>query len=154
NFYFSKNNPPYWQRIEGSIPHLLVRLSVGDKLSAVNWRLRKEGLELFLFDAWRPRAGQAYFHDVWTPPELRRRGPSLEGDALRAEVERYWAAPTDDPMSPAPHSTGAALDLTIRIAGGEPLWMGSMFDDATPLAHRDRFERESASLAFSDEEAQ
>jgi D-alanyl-D-alanine dipeptidase len=154
NFYFSTRNPPYWQRIEGSVPELLVRRSIGEKLAAVNRRLRAEGLELFLFDAWRPRAVQAWFHDVWTPRELQRRDPSLKGDALRCEVERYWAAPTDNPMSPAPHSTGAAVDLTIRIAGGDPLWLGSMFDDATPLAHRDRFEGIASPLAFSDEEAQ
>jgi D-alanyl-D-alanine dipeptidase len=153
NFYFSAQNPPYWQRIEGAIPELLVRRSVGEKLAAVNRRLQSEGLELFLFDAWRPRAVQAFFHDSWTPRELQRRDPSLQGAALTTEVERYWAAPTDDPMSPAPHSTGAAVDLSVRIADGDPLWMGSMFDDATPLAHRDRFEGESRAVAFSDEEA-
>lgn len=154
NFYFSERNPPYWQRIEGAVPDLLVRQSVGAKLAVVNRRLRSQGLELYLFDAWRPRAVQAYFHDVWTPRELQRRNPSLTGDALKAEVERYWAAPTDGPMYPAPHSTGAATDLTIRLVNGDPLWMGSMFDDATPLAHRDRFEQAGGALAFSDEEAQ
>ena len=44
---------------------------------AVNARVAAAGLELFLFDAWRPRAVQAYFHDVWMPRELQRRDPSL-----------------------------------------------------------------------------
>ena len=35
-------------------------------------RLGQAGLELYLFDAWRPRAVQAYFHDVWMPQELQR----------------------------------------------------------------------------------
>jgi D-alanyl-D-alanine dipeptidase len=151
NFYFSDRNPPYWKRIEGSIPDLLLRKSVAEKLAQVNARLKPQGLELYLFDAWRPRAVQVYFHDVWVPAELRRRNPQLSGAALAAQVERYWAAPTDDPLQPAPHSTGAATDLTLRFIGGEQLWMGSIFDDATELAHRDRFERESES--FSDEEA-
>lgn len=153
NFYFSPNNPPYWRRIDGAIPDLLVRQSVGEKLAAVNARLNAAGLELFLFDAYRPRAVQAYFHDVWTPAELQRRDPSLTGAALLAEVETYWAAPTDDPMFPAPHSTGAAVDLSVRLIGGDFLWMGSIFDDATALAHRDRFETADSALAFSDEEA-
>src|SRR5437868_15539533 len=50
NFYFSYRNPPYWTRIEGSVPGLLVRKSVGDRLARVNARLQSEGLELFLFD--------------------------------------------------------------------------------------------------------
>ena len=151
NFYYSDRNPPYWQRIEGAIPDLNLRKSVAEKLARVNARLKPEGLELYLFDAYRPRAVQAYFHDVWVPAELQRRNPALTGAALAAEVERYWAAPTDDPMQPAPHSTGAASDLTLRFIGGEQLWMGSLFDDATELAHRDRFERDDDS--FSAEEA-
>ncbi|MBS0470088.1 MAG: peptidase M15D vanX D-ala-D-ala dipeptidase [Proteobacteria bacterium] len=154
NYYHARRNPPYWQRIEGSIPALLARSSVAQRLVRVDARLRSAGLQLHLFDAWRPKAVQAYFHDVWMPAELRRRNPSLTGDALTAEVERYWAAPSRDADSPAPHATGAAIDLTIRWIDGDALWMGSLFDDATPLAHRDRFEAlGDGDLSFSDEEA-
>ncbi|HUO90659.1 MAG TPA: M15 family metallopeptidase [Rhizomicrobium sp.] len=154
NYYWSDHNPPYWRRIVGAIPDLLVRRSVGERLARINRRLKETGLELFLLDAWRPKAVQAYFHDVWMPAELRRRNPALTGAALVAEVERYWAAPGLDDNSPAPHATGGAVDLTLRWIGGEPLWMGSIFDDATELAHRDRFEALSTDvLSFSDEEA-
>jgi D-alanyl-D-alanine dipeptidase len=154
NFYHSARNPPYWRSIEGSTPKLLLRQSVAEKLKAVNARLAPVGLELYLFDAWRPRAVQAYFHDVWMPEELRRRGSTLTGDALTAEIERYWAAPSGDENSPAPHATGSAVDLTLRWKDGEALWMGSLFDDVTALAHRDRFERlVTDSFSFSDEEA-
>jgi D-alanyl-D-alanine dipeptidase len=153
NYYFITRNPPYWRRIDGSVPDLLMREGVAVRLKDVNARLAKSGLELFLFDAWRPREVQAYFHDVWMPAELKKRQPSLAGEALTREVERYWAAPTVDENSPAPHSTGAALDLTLRWIGGEPLWMGSLFDDVTEIAHRDRFERVGDSISFSDEEA-
>ena len=154
NYYWMQRNPPYWRRIDGAVPDLKVRLSVAARLARVNARLAEAGLELFVFDAWRPRAVQAYFHDVWMPGELKRRDPSLSGAALTAEVERYWAAPSIDENSPAPHATGAAVDLTLRWTGGDALWMGSIFDDATALAHRDRFENLSdAALSFSDEEA-
>ncbi len=153
NYYYSHRNPPYWRRIEGAIPALLMRRSVGEKLRRVNARLEAATLELFLFDAWRPRAVQAYFHDHWTPAELQRRNPGLTGAALVAEVERYWAAPTLDAQSPAPHATGAALDLTLRWIGAEKLWMGSIFDDPSALSHRDRFETPGSALSLSDEEA-
>ncbi len=127
---------------------------MGEKLKRVNARLEAVTLELFVFDAWRPKKVQEYFHDFWMPTELKRRFPDLTDEALTREVERYWARPTSDAASPAPHATGAALDLTIRWVGAEQLWMGSLFDDATALAHRDRFERFSASdMSFSDEEA-
>jgi D-alanyl-D-alanine dipeptidase len=155
NFYASDRNPPYWGRIEGATEKLWLRRSVAEKLARVNVRAASAGLELFLFDAWRPRAVQAYFHDVWMPRELTRRNPGLQGTALTEEVERYWAAPSDSADSPAPHATAAAVDLTLRWKDGEALWMGSLFDDATELAHRDRFENLTLeNFSFSDQEAQ
>ena len=154
NFYASDRNPPYWQRIEGAVEQLWLRKSVAEKLLRVNGRAGAVGLELFLFDAWRPRAVQAYFHDVWMPRELTRRDPGLSGAALTQEVERYWAAPSDSADSPAPHATASAVDLTLRWKNGEALWMGSLFDDVTALAHRDRFEQlDTDNFSFSDQEA-
>jgi D-alanyl-D-alanine dipeptidase len=155
NFYAGDRNPPYWHRVEGATDKLWLRTSVAEKLRAVNARAAEAGLELFLFDAWRPRAVQAYFHDVWMPAELQRRDPTLTGAALTEEVERYWAAPSDSAASPAPHATAAAVDLTLRWKDGEALWMGSLFDDVTALANRDRFENLAAgNFSFSDQEAQ
>jgi D-alanyl-D-alanine dipeptidase len=153
NYYYATCNPPYYRRIEGSVPDLLARASVAARLAQVNARIAPQGLELFIFDAWRPRAVQAYFHDVWMPEQLQKRHPRLCGDALWREVGRYWSPPTSDPKAPAPHSTGGAVDLTLRWKGGEKLWMGSLFDDATAIAHRDHFERDDAEMGFSDEEA-
>ena len=155
NFYASPHNPPYWLAVDGATDKLLLRQSVGEKLVKVNKRAGETGLELFLFDAWRPRAVQAYFHDVWMPNELKRRHPQLSDEALLAEVERYWAPPSADENAPAPHATGGAVDLTLRRIGGDPLWMGSLFDDVTALANRDRFENLSAeNFSLSDQEAQ
>jgi D-alanyl-D-alanine dipeptidase len=154
NFYAGERNPPYWQKVEGATDKLLLRRSVAEKLLRVNARAGEAGLELFLFDAWRPRAVQAFFHDVWMPRELQRRSPGLSGAALTDEVERYWAAPSVDENSPAPHATGGAVDLTLRWKDGETLWMGSLFDDVTALANRDRFEHlPPGRFSFSDEEA-
>jgi D-alanyl-D-alanine dipeptidase len=154
NFYAGSRNPPYWQRVDGATDRLWLRRTVAEKLARVNARAGVAGLELFLFDAWRPREVQAYFHDVWMPRALAARDPSLSGAALTEEVERYWAAPSDSADSPAPHATAAAVDLTLRWKGGEQLWMGSLFDDVTALAHRDRFESLNAeNFSFSDQEA-
>src|SRR5215468_3140602 len=72
NFYAHAQNPPYYEKADGAIDALLVREGVGLRLNMVNARLGPCGLKLFLYDAWRPRAVQAYFHDVWTPRELKR----------------------------------------------------------------------------------
>jgi D-alanyl-D-alanine dipeptidase len=154
NFYAGDRNPPYWHRVDGATDKLLLRRTVIEKLLRANERAGSAGLELFLFDAWRPREVQAYFHDVWMPRELQRRDPTLMGARLTEEVERYWSAPSADEASPAPHATGAAIDLTLRWKNGETLWMGSLFDDVTQLAGRDRFESLAPdNFSFSDQEA-
>ena len=119
----------------------------------MNARLKTIGIELYLFDAWRPQAIQRYFHDVWFPEWLVKRQPQLAGQALVDEVEKYWAAPTAGATSPSPHSTGAALDLTLMFSDTrQPLFMGGIFDDLTDEAWTDGFERKSA-VSMSDEEA-
>jgi D-alanyl-D-alanine dipeptidase len=154
NFYAGDRNPPYWQRVDGATDKLLLRRSVAEKLVRVSARAAEAGLELFLLDAWRPHAVQTFFHDVWMPRELQRRNPGLSGRALTEEVERYWAAPSGDENSPAPHATGGAVDLTLHWKDGDALWMGSLFDDVTQLANRDRFENlRDENFSFSDQEA-
>jgi len=153
NHYNTAFNPPYHERIPGSIAGLLVRRSVGEKLVAVNARLEAAGLELYLFDAWRPQDVQRHFHDVWFPKWLKQRAPHLDGHELVEEVEKYWAAPSAGDASPSPHATGGAVDLTLRfMSTGQPLFMGGLFDDVTEDAWTDAFERKPA-VSMSDEEA-
>jgi zinc D-Ala-D-Ala dipeptidase len=153
NFYASARNPPYYHAIPGSIDRLLLRRGVVERLAKINARLASADLELWLFDAWRPQAVQIYFHDHWFPAELKRRNPALSGEALTAEVERYWAAPSDGADAPSPHATGGAVDLTIRWRSGEPLWMGSLFDDASEIAHTGLLETATDRFSFSADEA-
>ncbi|MBY0563551.1 MAG: M15 family metallopeptidase [Hyphomonadaceae bacterium] len=154
NFYAGTRNPPYYRPIPGAIDRLLLRRGVVEQLQRVNARLRSAELELWLFDGWRPQAVQIYFHDHWFPAELRRRNPGISDDDLLAEVETYWAAPSAGEDAPSPHATGGAVDLTIRWRGGEPLWMGSLFDDVSAIAHTAHFETpRSDHFSFSADEA-
>lgn len=157
NHYHAAHNPPYHQRIEGSVPQLLLRRAVAERLLRVNETLAPYGLELWVFDAWRPIAVQNHFHDHWMPEHLRKVDPDLQGAALQAEVEKYWArgAPGGviDPSSPPPHATGAAVDLTIRRKNGAHLFMGSIFDDVTAVSNTAFFETTQDGMSFSALEA-
>ncbi len=153
--YATPRNAPYYAAVPGAASDVRLRQGAIERLRKVNQRLAACGLEVFIFDGWRPLAVQIYFHDKWMPRELLKRNPKLTPSALVTETERYWAAPSSDPLSPAPHTTGGAVDLTLRWQeSGEHLWMGSIFDDASPIARTDHFERRaSRAVAFSDEEA-
>jgi D-alanyl-D-alanine dipeptidase len=70
------------------------------------------GLSLKIFDAFRPVEAQ------W----------------------RLWHARPDpdflaDPRRGSPHSRGAAVDLTLIDRDGQPLEMGTAFDEFSPLSH-------------------
>lgn len=153
NHYAHSLNPPYWTVIPGSIDALWLRPAVGERLARADRRLQQAGLRLFLLDAWRPRAVQAYFHDEWFPQEVRTRHPDWSEAQVMAEVERYWSAPSRE-GAPAPHATGAAVDVTLLTKEGASLFMGSVFDEGGALAHPDRFETVTAAGAtFSELEA-
>ncbi len=148
NYYHRPDGPPYYQTAPGSIAGLFLRRSVAARLARVDAVLRAEGLMLHVFDAFRPRAVQTFFHDTWMPAQLRRERPDIDDAALRREVEAYWAAPTQSAESPAPHETGSAVDLTIAVArNGDPLPMGSIFDDMHEIAWTDHFERDAVARA-------
>lgn len=147
---------PYHARIDGSTPDLLLRRPLIDRLVGVNAQLAAYGLELWVFDAWRPIAVQNHFHNHWMPDHLRALHPDWDDVRIATETEKYWARGADgaiDPLSPPPHATGAAVDLTIRYKAGAELYMGTIFDDVSEASNTDALEQEPAGLAFSHREA-
>ncbi len=116
-------------------------------------RLRP-GWRFKLFDAWRPLVVQAFM--VWREfgeqarmlgytlegyedtDTLRERAPQLH-DLLAARVYEFWSLPDQDPHHPPPHSTGAAVDLTLVDAQGREVPMGSPIDEVSPRSWPDYF---------------
>ena len=115
---------------------------------------RQPGWRLQLFDAWRPLAVQAFM--VWrefglqaaalnltaeferlacvSPEDLQRLAPALH-DQLAPRVYEFWSPPSLDPRMPPPHSTGAALDVTLMDEGGQTLDLGSAIDETSVRAY-------------------
>lgn len=109
---------------------------------------------LAIFDAWRPLGVQAFMVEHTIAALCRERGiaadqPSQARTQVLDDVGRFWAPPNPDPAAPPPHSTGAAVDLTLACrsrAGadgqGEPvvLDMGSAIDAIGPVSEPDHFQ--------------
>lgn len=94
------------------------------------------GYRLKIYDAYRPIAVQAYMVDHVADQFCRRVAGVLLTEAEDEMRERayahahgIWAPAIDDPLAPPPHSTGAAVDLTIVDAAGRELDMGSLIDE-------------------------
>lgn len=99
---------------------------------APTWRLA-------IFDAWRPVAVQRFMVAHATAMACRQRGLDPEGpgpawEAVRQEVACFWAPPSEDLATPPPHSTGAAVDLTLAEGSCEPLEMGGAIDAIGPIS--------------------
>ena len=111
-----------------------LRLGVVQRLLDAQQRLIEHdpSLRLSIFDAWRPIAVQAFMVDHSIAELCRDRGVEVRsGDAFDqvvADVRRFWAAPSRDPATPPPHSTGAAVDLTLSSSDGTRLAMGGEID--------------------------
>lgn len=108
-------------------------------------RQRRPDWCLAIFDAWRPVAVQRFMVAHAIGEECRQRGldPAAGGAAVEAvvrDVGRFWAPPSTDPTTPPPHSTGAAVDLTLAEAGGPPLEMGGAIDAIAAVSEPDHYE--------------
>ena len=91
------------------------------------------GYRLAIFDAWRPIAVQRFMVDYTIRVECEARGFDLDQDlpevrSVIEEVGRFWAPPSLDPMTPPPHSTGGAVDLTLLDRSQQLVDMGSEID--------------------------
>ncbi len=117
-----------------------LRRSVLQRLLDAQRRLELEraGWRLHLLDAWRPLEVQA-FMVAHTDAQLRREAPELDDAARRERVLTYWAPPSEDPATPPPHSTGAAVDLTLLAPDGVVADMGSPFDEPTERSWPEHF---------------
>ena len=109
-------------------------------------RQRAPELCFAIFDAWRPISVQAFMVNYTIDQLCRERGvdredPRQEADlqTMESEVERFWAPPSRNPQTPPPHSTGAAVDLTLATDAGELLAMGSPIDAIGVVSEPDYF---------------
>lgn len=123
----------------GATPHCL-RRGVLQRLIRVQAALQQQrpGWRLQVFDAYRPNAVQQFMVDH-TYAAMRAETPHASEAQIWERVYTFWAPPSDDPATPPPHSTGAAIDLTLENANGEAVDMGTPIDDFTPRAHPDFF---------------
>lgn len=106
---------------------------------------QQPGWRIQLFDAYRPLAVQRFMveHTFQTLLERDRLQATnltaAQRDQLMAEVAQFWAMPSEDPATPPPHSTGAALDVSLVDAEGQPVEMGSPIDEVSPRSFPDHF---------------
>lgn len=98
-----------------------------------------------IYDAYRPVGVQQFmvnhtFNSLVKDLELQEEQLSAQQrQDLWSKVYRLWAAPSLDHKMPPPHSTGAAVDVTIVNEQGKRLDMGGEFDELSERSHPDYY---------------
>jgi zinc D-Ala-D-Ala dipeptidase len=99
-------------------------------------QLQQPHWKLFIFDAYRPVAVQKFMVERTFSELLQARELDLfhlsasQIDTLWEEVYQLWAPPNLDPKTPPPHSTGAAVDITLfDMQTHQTVCMGSPIDE-------------------------
>ncbi len=108
-----------------------------------NWRIQ-------IFDAYRPVSVQQFMVDYTFTQVVEARKLSnanlsaAQRQDIWQQVYQIWAVPSLDPRTPPPHSTGAAIDITLVDDTGKTVDMGSPIDELSPASHPDYFANSSA----------
>jgi zinc D-Ala-D-Ala dipeptidase len=143
---YEKLGAPY-----GDKSPFFVRQGVLDRLLTAHETLQqiRPGWRIQIFDAYRPVAVQQFMVDFTLIELTNAKGLKLETltemqrEDLLQEVYQFWAMPNLDPKMPPPHSTGAAIDVTLVDELGNESNMGSPIDEISPRSFPNHFSESS-----------
>ena len=130
----------------GKSPYYL-RQGVLDRVIQAQDQLQQlhPGWQIQIFDAYRPVEVQQYMVDYTFQQTVTSRGlditklSSSESEQIWQDVYQIWAIPSFDLHTPPPHSTGAAIDITLADDRGMPIDMGSPIDEMSPRSYPAHF---------------
>jgi len=146
---FILENPPAYVKLgadyHGKSPYYL-REEVLKRLLRSKQKLvqLKPSWQIKIFDAYRPLSVQHFMVDYTFNSICVDRGlePSCltlwQKASIYDEVYTIWAMPSDNPLTPPPHSTGSAIDLTL-CENGKEIDMGGEIDELSPRSNPDYY---------------
>ena len=123
--------------ISGAENDCKARETIAKKLVLIANKL-PEGFKLLIWDSYRALETQkALFDSYYNEFKV---STNLEGEELIAYTKKFVSLPSDKKDRPSPHNTGAAIDLTICNSNGEPINLGTYFDDFEEKSYTRFFE--------------
>ena len=124
-----------------------LRQGVIERLTSAQNHLCKllPGWRIQIFDAYRPVAVQEFmvnytFNQVVQERRLKETEIlNTQRQEIWEEVYKIWAKPSLDKNTPPPHSTGAAVDITLVNEYGKIIDMGSPIDELSNRSSPDYY---------------
>jgi len=135
--------PMYFKWGHTDNPKMLSREGTINKLREAKKQL-PNGNNFKIWDAYRTLEVQKILYDDYYA-RLQKEHPDFKHEKLCQMVEIFVSPPSHNPLFPAPHNTGGAIDLTIVDENGKELDMGTPFDEFTERSFTNHFEQEPAS---------
>ncbi|WP_342597849.1 M15 family metallopeptidase [Cyanobacterium aponinum UTEX 3222] len=131
---------------QGKSPYFL-RAGVLDKLLIAKEELKKINphWKIRIFDAYRPVSIQKFMVEYTFNSICKEREINVdilgeeEKEKIYQEVFKIWAIPSDNPLTPPPHSTGGAIDLTIMDENKQSIPMGGEIDELSLVSLPDYY---------------
>jgi zinc D-Ala-D-Ala dipeptidase len=129
---YEKLGAPYGEHS----PYYLRQSVINCLLEAQNYLQQKySNWQIQIFDAYRPVAVQQFMVDYSFALALQQRSLTeselipIQRQQIWEEVYKIWASPSLDTKTPPPHSTGAAVDVTLVNGNQKTIDMGSPIDE-------------------------
>ncbi|WP_106475651.1 M15 family metallopeptidase [Phytohalomonas tamaricis] len=145
-----RTHPIYFKLgVPGAVPECFVRTEVYQRLLTAAQTL-PAGVMLVVLDGWRPLEVQCHLYTTLLGL-ITQRFAALDEATRRGRIRGFVALPSDDPLCPSPHLTGAAVDVTLCDEHGLLLDMGTAFDEMHAASHTRYFETLAAPSATERE---
>ncbi|MEA5511610.1 M15 family metallopeptidase [Crocosphaera sp. UHCC 0190] len=137
---FAVETPHPYQKLGanygGKSPYYLRKTVLEALLQGQNYLQQQHpDWKIQIFDAYRPVMVQQFMVDYTFASLIQTQGLQREHlspqqqEILWEQVYQIWAIPNENPATPPPHSTGAAVDITLVDETGHPLGMGGDIDE-------------------------
>ena len=127
------------QQIPNSLQSIYLRQNVCEKLiEAIT--LLPENYSFIVYDGYRPLQVQHYLFQLFAD-DIRKSHPDFSEHEILEETLKYVAFPSTEPSKTSPHLTGGAIDLTLGDLEGNPLDLGSAFDEISKKSATRYFEQ-------------
>ena len=131
----------------GDLSPIFVRQGILERLQKSQAYLQtiRPNWQIAIFDAYRPVSVQQFMVDYSFRQLVEAKGLKIKNlteaqkNLLMNEVIKFWAIPSHDPKTPPPHSTGAAIDVTLFNAELLEINMGSPIDEISDRSLPDYF---------------
>ena len=117
------------QGIANSIQAIYLRKQAYERLVKAVQSL-PASYSLIVYDGFRPLQVQQVLYEQ-IEREITKKYPHFSQVQIEQETLKYVAYPSIDPKFPAPHLTGGAVDVTLGDSDGNPLNLGTAFDETS-----------------------